>query len=389
MGGLHRNTFLNSPRLLDGALRLKAMPRLCFAGQITSLVLPTKGVMRWTYQKYELPAKGCDPVNLSSGVLTRTLADPLTQTPDATWSYAPVLSSEANTQWNCDPHLITFGPTPSEELRNTVTPPVGDQTIYYFSVWPLSIGMPPDAGFTFLEYGLPLSHKVPDSNGKYISTQICSGTCTTQSVKRTTYVRYERDYPYTRQFDANRRLAGSRTVFNDDSSNTADTDFSDFDGVGHYRTATQTGSFLGTGSSRTTSTAYNTSASGINSSDSSVIATGTYVPNGSGGSFVLPSAGAPWVIDLFTSKTIIEGTTSATQQFCFAPATGFLKGARVLASSGAANTDLVTGRLAKGRDRQRDSRKVLRRRCYAHHEHQRAVHDRHESGCDQSGPSRV
>jgi methylenetetrahydrofolate--tRNA-(uracil-5-)-methyltransferase len=35
LGGLHRNTFLNSPKLLDGALRLKAEPRLRFAGQIT------------------------------------------------------------------------------------------------------------------------------------------------------------------------------------------------------------------------------------------------------------------------------------------------------------------------------------------------------------------
>jgi methylenetetrahydrofolate--tRNA-(uracil-5-)-methyltransferase len=35
LGGLHRNTFLNSPRLLDSTLRLKAMPRLRFAGQIT------------------------------------------------------------------------------------------------------------------------------------------------------------------------------------------------------------------------------------------------------------------------------------------------------------------------------------------------------------------
>jgi methylenetetrahydrofolate--tRNA-(uracil-5-)-methyltransferase len=35
LGGLHRNTFLNSPRLLDETLRLKAMPRLRFAGQIT------------------------------------------------------------------------------------------------------------------------------------------------------------------------------------------------------------------------------------------------------------------------------------------------------------------------------------------------------------------
>ena len=37
LGGLHRNTFINSPRLLDGALRLKAEPRLRFAGQITGV----------------------------------------------------------------------------------------------------------------------------------------------------------------------------------------------------------------------------------------------------------------------------------------------------------------------------------------------------------------
>src|SRR6516225_5240942 len=37
LGGLHRNTFLNSPKLLDGELRLKAMPRLRFAGQITGV----------------------------------------------------------------------------------------------------------------------------------------------------------------------------------------------------------------------------------------------------------------------------------------------------------------------------------------------------------------
>ena len=35
LGGLHRNTFLNSPKLLDDTLRLKSMPRLRFAGQIT------------------------------------------------------------------------------------------------------------------------------------------------------------------------------------------------------------------------------------------------------------------------------------------------------------------------------------------------------------------
>ena len=35
LGGLHRNTFLNSPRLLDRQLRLKSAPHLRFAGQMT------------------------------------------------------------------------------------------------------------------------------------------------------------------------------------------------------------------------------------------------------------------------------------------------------------------------------------------------------------------
>ena len=37
LGGLHRNTFINSPRLLDASLRLKVQPRLRFAGQITGV----------------------------------------------------------------------------------------------------------------------------------------------------------------------------------------------------------------------------------------------------------------------------------------------------------------------------------------------------------------
>jgi methylenetetrahydrofolate--tRNA-(uracil-5-)-methyltransferase len=35
LGGIHRNSFLNSPRLLDGELRLRSKPNIRFAGQIT------------------------------------------------------------------------------------------------------------------------------------------------------------------------------------------------------------------------------------------------------------------------------------------------------------------------------------------------------------------
>ena len=37
LGGIHRNTFLNSPKLLDGQLRLKSAPHLRFAGQVTGV----------------------------------------------------------------------------------------------------------------------------------------------------------------------------------------------------------------------------------------------------------------------------------------------------------------------------------------------------------------
>jgi methylenetetrahydrofolate--tRNA-(uracil-5-)-methyltransferase len=35
LGGIHRNSFINSPSLLDGELRLKSKPNIRFAGQIT------------------------------------------------------------------------------------------------------------------------------------------------------------------------------------------------------------------------------------------------------------------------------------------------------------------------------------------------------------------
>ena len=35
LGGIHRNSFINSPRLLDGELRLRSKPNIRFAGQIT------------------------------------------------------------------------------------------------------------------------------------------------------------------------------------------------------------------------------------------------------------------------------------------------------------------------------------------------------------------
>jgi methylenetetrahydrofolate--tRNA-(uracil-5-)-methyltransferase len=37
LGGIHRNTFLNSPTLLDGQMRLRSKPNIRFAGQVTGV----------------------------------------------------------------------------------------------------------------------------------------------------------------------------------------------------------------------------------------------------------------------------------------------------------------------------------------------------------------
>jgi methylenetetrahydrofolate--tRNA-(uracil-5-)-methyltransferase len=37
LGGIHRNTFINSPRLLDARMRLRTAPHLRFAGQVTGV----------------------------------------------------------------------------------------------------------------------------------------------------------------------------------------------------------------------------------------------------------------------------------------------------------------------------------------------------------------
>ena len=66
LGGLHRNTFLNAPKLLDGKLRLKADPRLTFAGQITGvegyvesaamgLIAGRRLAAEWRGEHFDLP----------------------------------------------------------------------------------------------------------------------------------------------------------------------------------------------------------------------------------------------------------------------------------------------------------------------------------------------
>ncbi len=79
LGGIHRNTFINSPRLLDNRLRLKAMPRLRFAGQITGVEGYVEsaaiGLLAGLFAAAELQGRDMPqpPINTAMGALLQHL----------------------------------------------------------------------------------------------------------------------------------------------------------------------------------------------------------------------------------------------------------------------------------------------------------------------------
>ena len=80
-GVMHRNTFLDSPRLLDERMRLRALPRVRFAGQITGVEGYIESAMSGIYAGIDLARelKGEAPLVLPpvtmSGALLRYVCD--------------------------------------------------------------------------------------------------------------------------------------------------------------------------------------------------------------------------------------------------------------------------------------------------------------------------
>lgn len=76
LGGLHRNTFINSPSLLDATLKMKSQPNLRFAGQITGvegyLESAAIGMLAGIFQAFELDGKQIEiPETTSLGALLK------------------------------------------------------------------------------------------------------------------------------------------------------------------------------------------------------------------------------------------------------------------------------------------------------------------------------
>ena len=292
-------------------------PTFCFEtpGYLESMTLPTKGKLVWEYDEYHLPgSREGDPGSPQEwevvyGVSKRHFKD-RNDTVLGTWTYTQALGSLCN-----DSYVDT---------TTTVTDPLGHYTEHYFSGL-----LPGESGCSAssLDYGLPFSPRstlADPVSGLFLSQRFYDSGGTLQ---RSRYVEYERDeetplleHKYATQL--NRRLEKERIVYETDGDRYAETIYSDFDGLGHYRTATTAGDFAA-GNVRTSTTNFNPGA-------------GTYP-----GSFTIPASTSPWVLGTYAERTTIEGGTTYKEQFCFDAANGFLKRRRMQAGSTRQAKDVI------------------------------------------------
>ncbi len=274
------------------------------SGSLTSLTLPTLGSLGWAYQQYVFPsASSSKPRRTSNpGVQIRTTSD-AHGTPIGHWTYSTYLASNTGGQ-----------------LVNTVTDPLGNQHVRYFSV-STAYGYGP--GANVFDYGRPYTPNTPFGS-LFLSEQVFDGGGT---LKRTSYVRYERDVIDQLQvpdvLNNDGREAQRETVYADDGGSQAGSTDSDFDGVGHYRTHTTDGTFAGN-DVRIERTNYNPNRNSYNVDEASNTATGGYVP-------VQPSD--PWVLGTSTYAYAQENGVSELRSFCYDPPTGFLNRRRLYVQS--------------------------------------------------------
>ncbi|MBZ0089362.1 MAG: hypothetical protein K8H90_03175, partial [Thermoanaerobaculia bacterium] len=293
----------------------------CPAGQLESLTLPSGGRIDYAYSSVYLPtADDCDEENRlgakSIVLAARTFVEPVSASPDGMWTYSylpsPIPSGSPDT---CLPSGEEPG-RPSEELLVVVQTPLNDKTEHFFSTWPLLSDSP--MGFRRVDYGLPITRELEPGDGRapidgrYLSSRSydCDAGGLNCVLKRSEYLTYDDDANSGSALDLesvlqrNRRVKARRTVYHDDSGKYRDVVFSDFDGLGHHRVATWSGTF---------------------DAGNDPIERVGYLPSGSyPGSFtpILPTS--PWILGTYAHTEITEAGDTSRRELTFDAATGFL-----------------------------------------------------------------
>ncbi|MGA8808641.1 MAG: hypothetical protein WB973_12260, partial [Thermoanaerobaculia bacterium] len=328
----------------------------CHSGEMRLMRTPTFGWVSYEYGDYAMPVFGCETAateDLSSGIRARKLWDieptPPWSTPNGTpvqtWIYTPQLNARPYSElFPCSsggPVDRGYSTVVPDERTVTVTAPADEQgppneTVHYFSVWPTTKNWP--SFYALYPYihksnmGLPFSAAEPEPGNpgplpRFLSTKACKGSCSTDAHPRTTYLRYEMDNNSANSWDNNRRLVSTSTHYEDGT--VATTDYSDFDGLGHYRTATESGNFGDDAIPRIRTVQYNRPDATVNfdAFDSGTF-TNTFRGNGYAGAFSMWPSGRPWLLNTFTSSSTIQGDQRNRTDSCFDPATAFLRGTR-------------------------------------------------------------
>jgi RHS repeat-associated protein len=314
-----------------------------YPGALRRATVPTGGQFVWTYQEYKLERRNPDldahhpgPMNVKnwiSGVRTKQLVGLNIPTSERNkWRYHQQAGDE---------------PAPGEgitEPRTLVESPEGDFTVNYFadteSDW---------------HSGLPLTEAVEirDETGKrlFLSQEIYEGAVAPANRKRAVYVRYECDMSFNPSPppgpqpdpenpsqgldvvdppDNNRRLAAQRVEFYDDrradgTPRYQQTDYSDFDGLGHYRRQETRGDFTAGAAPRVTFTNYNPENGSHNFDPANFTTTNSFDPTKG------PMVGT-WVLNTYTETRDSEGGKAAVREYHFDTLTGFLRKTRTLAA---------------------------------------------------------
>ncbi|MEA2326915.1 MAG: hypothetical protein QOE68_1874, partial [Thermoanaerobaculia bacterium] len=170
-------------------------------------------------------------------------------------------------------------------------------------------------------------------DGHYLSSVVKD---TSGNILKKTYVSYETDPnvpplfgPFA--YDYNRRLSGETVLtMKPGGSDRAFVNYSDFDGLGHYRT-TVTGGNFGYGNVRTETVNYNKPDSDVDAD--------AYESTPESGFQMPPN----WILNRYSSRSSTENGGTAKTNYWFDADTGFLKRQRVLASgtSQAANDTIA------------------------------------------------
>ncbi len=203
-------------------------------GFLNRLTLPTGGAYAWTNQEYEF--NGTAPWSTSAGVATRQMIDS-SGTVLGTWNYKQTFYPKSGGD-EAETATWIQQPAPSGTGQ-------GDCTKHYFfqddtKSW---------------EQGLPYTKREDQVDGKYLSSELWSGSNTSNgqcsgTKLRSTYLNFRKDVlPSSAEDDqslwtaTNRRVADSRVIYHDDGDRYIDVDSSDDDGLGHWRTVTTSHNF--------------------------------------------------------------------------------------------------------------------------------------------------